>query len=437
MPSFVIEGGYPIEGRISPQGNKNEALPVLCASLMVPGKTQVKNLPLIEDVFTLGKLLKGLGVEVSWERKKKEVSLYASSIEKVELSPEESASIRGSVTLMAPLLVRKKEVFLPRPGGDRIGRRRIDTHLQVAKAFGAEVEIYPHGYYFSLKDSLQPADILLEEASVTATENAIMLASVAPGISRIENAACEPHVQGLCRFFEKQGVKIQGIGSNILEIHGVGSWENLKGDIEHTLGEDYIEVGSFVAMAALTGGELEITPVTPRILRRIQMGFSRLGIQTLIREKEEGKYSLYVPPNQERVIQEDAHGAIPKIDDGVWPHFPADLISIMIVSATQSKGVILIHEKLFESRLFFVDKLISMGAKILLCDPHRAMVIGPTPLYGTTMSSPDIRAGMALLIAALCAKGESIIHNITQIDRGYEKIEERIQPLGAKIQRIP
>ncbi len=436
MPSFVIEGGYPIEGRISPQGNKNEALPILCASLMNPGGVWIKNLPLIEDVFTLGKLLEDLGAEIRWEKKKKEVFLKAPSIEKVELSPQESSSIRGSVTLVAPLLVRKKEVFLPRPGGDRIGRRRVDTHLQVARAFGAEVEIYPHGYYFSLKDSIQPADILLEEASVTATENAIMLASVAPGISRIENAACEPHVQGLCRFLEKQGVKIHGIGSNILEIEGVGSWENLKGEVEHTLGEDYIEVGSFVAMAALTGGELEITPVTPRILRRIQMGFSRLGIQTLIREKE-GNFSLYVPPDQERVIQEDAHGAIPKIDDGVWPHFPADLISIMIVSATQSKGVILIHEKLFESRLFFVDKLISMGAKILLCDPHRAMVIGPTPLYGARMSSPDIRAGMALLIAALCAKGESIIHNITQIDRGYEKIEERIRPLGARIKRLP
>ncbi len=429
MEKFVIQGKKPITGTITPQGNKNETLPILCASIMNQHEVHIQNVPCIADIKQLIKILRYLKVEVNTKNDFESLVVKTNKLEYSILPKEMVHSLRGSVTLLAPLLARCGKVFLPKPGGDKIGRRRIDTHLLALSSLGTQIQITPEGYNLQIKE-IVGCNILLDEMSVTATENAVMLASVAKGTTVIENAASEPHVQGICHFLQKQGVNIQGIGSNHLTIHGVEGYENL-GPTSHTIGTDYLEVGCFIAIAALTGGTLSISNVNVKEMRMIDLCFRRLGI-----EIEYEDYYIHVKPNQKLNIQSDAHEQIPKIDDAPWPGFPADMISIALVIATQATGNILIHQKLFESRLFFTDKLISMGAKIVLCDPHRAMIIGPTALQGATLSSPDIRAGMALLIAALCAEGKSVIHNIFQIDRGYKQIDQRLRKLGADIQRI-
>lgn len=435
MQQFMIEGGHPIHGHITPQGNKNEALPILCAAIMNGGTVTINNLPYIEDIKNLFKIIEFLGATITpktpndWHT----VNISTPNINTNQLPPDLISPLRGSVTLMGPLLARTGKVFMPRPGGDKIGRRRIDTHLLAMAKLGCQVEIFNDGYLVHAKE-LIGGEILLDEASVTGTENVLAIAAVAKGETIIENAASEPHVQGMCRFLQQQGVAIEGISGNILRITGVESWQNLK-PVQHTIGPDYLEIGSFVSMAALTGGELIIKSVNPRDLRMINMVFERLGIE-LEYLTEGDQTHLKVAADQKLHIKTDAHGEIPKIDDAPWPMFPADLISIALVTATQCHGTVLIHEKMFESRLFFTDKLIGMGAKIVLCDPHRAVVIGPSQLYGSVMSSPDIRAGMALVIAAMVAEGRSTIQNIFQVDRGYEDIDNRLRSIGAQISRV-
>jgi UDP-N-acetylglucosamine 1-carboxyvinyltransferase len=441
MSEFHIEGGHKIGGTITAQGNKNEALPVLCAALMNPQRVIIRNVPQIEDIKNLLKIVEAVGANARPLEDGHSYEITTTEISMSELPAELVAGLRGSITLLGPLLSRAKKVFLPRPGGDKIGRRRVDTHLLALSALGAKVEVFNDGYLLEA-EKLRGTAILLDEASVTGTENAVMAAACAEGVTLIENAASEPHVQGLCRFLVAQGVKIEGIGSNMLKIHGVGGFENLKA-ADHTIGPDYLEIGSFVAMSAMTGGDLIVQDINPIDLRMIRFVFERVGINWRYQERA-GKgaaggdriVDLVMKSPYSLKIQTDVHGEIPKIDDAPWPMFPADLISIILTVATQCTGTVLIHEKLFESRLYFTDKLMGMGAQIVLCDPHRAVVIGPSKLYGSRMTSPDIRAGMALVIAALAAEGKSVIQNIVQIDRGYENIDERLRTLGAKIERV-
>ncbi|MDY7078891.1 MAG: UDP-N-acetylglucosamine 1-carboxyvinyltransferase [Chloroflexota bacterium] len=424
MNKFVIEGGHPISGTVTPSGNKNAALPLLAACLLTDEPVTLHNLPSIGDVATMGELLTDVGVSIqkldphTWR-------VHAHEIRTAELNPHLFGRIRGSITLAGPMLARMGAVHLPRPGGDVIGRRRVDTHFLALSALGADVDT--DGTFRLHGQRLYGADILLDQASVTATENAIMAATLANGTTVIRNAACEPHVQDLCRMLYRFGAQIEGIGSNTLTIHGV---ERLRGG-EYTIGPDYMEVGSYIALAAVTGGELLIKDAAPEHLRMVSLVFERLGARFEARGQD-----VFVPAEQTLVIVPDVGGAIPSVADAPWPGFPADLMSIAIVLASQSRGTALIHEKMFESRLYFVDKLIMMGARIILCDPHRCVVQGPSPLYGDEVESPDIRAGMALLIAALCAKGQSIIRNIRQIDRGYEQVEEKLRRLGARIERV-
>ncbi len=422
---FVVEGGRPIGGTLSPAGNKNEALPVLAATLLAPGKHTISRVPVIDDVRTQLAILEELGAEIRGAGEA-EVEIDSTGVEGSAPNARLGAAIRGSFLLAPGLLQRRGMAVIPRPGGDRIGRRRIDTHLHALRLLGAEVETRERGYHLALKRGFHGADIILDEASVMATENAIMGAVTARGGTRIAGAACEPHVQGLCRFLVKAGARIDGIGSNMLEIEGVPE----LAPVQHSLGPDHIEVGSFVAMAAMTGGELRIAPVEAGDLRMTLMVFGRLGVETKL---EEGV--LYVPGKQELAIRDDFDGAIPKVDAAPWPGFPTDLSSIALVLATQARGTVLIHEKMFENRLFFVDRLISMGARVVVCDPHRAVVTGPSELVGNEITTPDIRAGVALLGAALCARGRSVIMNAHQLDRGYERIDKRLQSLGAEIQR--
>jgi UDP-N-acetylglucosamine 1-carboxyvinyltransferase len=381
-------------------------------------------MPDIGDVRTMAEILDDIGADVhqlgphTWR-------VHAHDIHTNELNPELFGRIRGSITLAGPMLGRTGAVGLPRPGGDVIGRRRVDTHFLALSALGAEVE---SDLSFRLKcDQLRGADILLDEASVTGTENAIMASVLAEGVTLIHNAACEPHVQDLCHMLCQFGAQIEGIGSNTLTVRGV---DRLAGG-EFSVGPDYMEVGSYIALAAVTGGELLIKDSAPEHLRMIGLVFDRLGVQFEVRGKD-----VFVPIEQPLTIMPDVGGAIPTIKDAPWPAFPADLMSIAIVVASQAEGTVLVHEKMFESRLYFVDQLIAMGARIILCDPHRCVVQGPSPLHGEEVSSPDIRAGMALLIAALCAEGQSLIRNIRQIDRGYERIEEKLTSLGARVSRI-
>lgn len=430
---FHIEGGHKIGGTITAQGNKNEALPVLCAALMNPNGVTIRNVPQIEDIKNLLKILEAVGAQLTLLEDGHSYKISTPQIKLSELPPELASGLRGSVTLLGPLLARAKKVFLPRPGGDKIGRRRVDTHLLALSALGAKVEVFNDGYML-VADKLVGTAILLDEASVTGTENAVMAAACAEGTTLIENAASEPHVQGLCRFLVAQGVKIEGIGSNMLRIHGVGGFENLK-PADHTIGADYLEIGSFIAMSAMTGGDLVIQNINPIDLRMIKFVFERVGINWRYQERG-NEIDLVMKSPYALKIQTDVHGEIPKIDDAPWPMFPADLISIILTVATQCTGTVLIHEKLFESRLYFTDKLMGMGAQIVLCDPHRAVVIGPSKLYGSRMTSPDIRAGMALVIAALAAEGQSVIQNILQVDRGYENIDARLRTLGAQIKRV-
>ena len=421
---FLVEGGHPLRGTVTPAGNKNEALPVLAACLLVRGEVVVDNVPRIRDVTALLEGLRHLGVRVTIEEPGT-VRLDASRLEARDPDPAVMSQLRGSVLLAPGLLARTGRAALPAPGGDRIGRRRVDTHLLALGTLGAHIEAGP-ALRLTLAGRFQGAEIFLDEMSVTATENTVMAAVLAEGTTVILNAASEPHVQGLCRFLNGLGARIGGIGTNQLRIEGVPELRPGR----HRLGPDHIEIGSFVALAAMTGGELRIADVVPDDLRMIRLAYRRLGVETAL----DGT-TLVVPGPQALRVAADADGAIPKVDDAPWPGFPADLTSLALVLATQSHGTVLIHEKLFESRLFFVDSLIAMGARIVLCDPHRAVVVGPSELRGAPIVSPDIRAGMALIGAALCARGTSVIMNAHQVDRGYERIDERLRALGAQIKR--
>jgi UDP-N-acetylglucosamine 1-carboxyvinyltransferase len=423
-PLFVVEGSQRLSGSIQPAGNKNAALPILAATLLADGPVTLRNVPRIRDVETMIELLVAQGVEFEWTDPH---TLVADSGRARAGDPDPAlcARIRASILLAGPMLARFGRVSLPPPGGDVIGRRRIDTHLDALQRLGAEINV---GQTFDFEARhLAGADIFLDEASVTGTENALMAAVAAQGRTVLRNAASEPHVQDLARLLVAMGATIEGIGSNTLEVEG---GRQLHG-ADFTIGPDHIEVGSFIGLAALTDSEISIEGVRAEDLRMILMGFERLGVFARLDGRR-----LVVEKGQPRRIREDMGGHVPKLEDAIWPGFPADLMSIALVTATQCEGQVLIHEKLFESRLFFVDKLIGMGARIVLCDPHRAVVAGPSRLRGGTVESPDIRAGMAMLLAALAAEGESRINNIGQIERGYERIHERLSALGARITRV-
>jgi UDP-N-acetylglucosamine 1-carboxyvinyltransferase len=424
LDKLIIEGQHPLKGTVTPSGNKNSMLPVLAASLLTDEPLIIENVPRIRDADTMLKLLGVLGVQSKWLGDH-ELWLHAKEVHPEALDPEMFSEIRGSVLLAGPMLARAGRVTLPSPGGDAIGRRRVDTHLLALRALGAEIAV--EASYVMMADGLTGADILLDEMSVTATENTLMAASLAKGTTTIRNAASEPHVQDLARLLQTMGARIEGIGANRLTVHGM---ERLHG-ARVKLCADYIEVGSFIGLAAATGGELLIKNAEVHNLQMVCLMFRRLGVEIELRGDD-----VFIPSGQRLRIQADAHNAVPKIDDLPWPGFPADLMSVMVVVASQAEGSILIHEKMFESRLFWVDKLIAMGARIILCDPHRAVVMGPSALHGEQTQSPDIRAGMALLIAALAARGTSVIHNASVIDRGYEGIVPRLKAIGAQIERV-
>jgi UDP-N-acetylglucosamine 1-carboxyvinyltransferase len=434
MSTFRIHGGRPLKGTITPQGTKNEALQVICAVLLASSPVILHNIPDIIDVQKLIALLRVLGVSITNPTKGTyhfdSSHLNIASVD-TEILKKHATQIRGSVMILGPLLARFRKVTIARPGGDRIGRRRLDTHFAGMHKLGAtfSYDVKKETYLVEAK-TLKGTYILLGEASVTGTANLIMAASLAEGTTTLYNAACEPHVQQLCRMLVQMGAKIEGIGSNLLTIHGV---QDLQGTT-HTLLPDMIEIGSFIGLAAVTMADLTIKNVHVEQLYPILETFRRLGVQLEIVNDD-----IIIHPQEHYEIEKDLNGSIPTIADAVWPGFPADLLSVMLVVATQAKGTVLIHQKMFESRLFFVDKLIEMGAQLVLCDPHRASVIGldrAYPLRGIQMTSPDIRAGIALLIAALSAEGISIIENIDQIDRGYEMIDTRLVALGAAIERI-
>jgi UDP-N-acetylglucosamine 1-carboxyvinyltransferase len=424
MEAFVIEGGRPLSGSIRAAGNKNAALPIIAAALLADEPVTLTNVPTIRDVETMLELVADLGVEVE-SVGDGAVRIHATDLRKHELDQELCTRIRASILLAGPLLARFGEAIVPPPGGDVIGRRRLDTHIHAFAQLGAEIRA--NRRFHMRAERLVGAPLFLDEASVTGTENAIMAATLAQGETVIANAACEPHVQDLCRFLVSLGADIDGIGSNVLRLHGVAG---LRGG-EWRVCPDHIEVASLIGLGAVTDGELVIEDVVQDHLAGIWAGFDRLGVSCRV----EGS-SVRVPGRQELVIRDDLGSQIPKIEDGPWPAFPADLTSIALAVATQASGTVLIFEKMFENRLFFVDKLVNMGARIILCDPHRAVVSGPAKLYGERMESPDIRAGMAMVIASLCAEGRSTIGNIGQIDRGYERIDERLRALGASIERV-
>jgi UDP-N-acetylglucosamine 1-carboxyvinyltransferase len=425
MEKFVIEGGYPLSGTLVPAGNKNAALPVLAASLLTEEDVVLRNVPRITDVEAMLELLAGLGVAVEW-REESVVALSARNLQRTEIDADVASRIRASFLTAGPLLARCREVQMPPPGGDVIGRRRLDPHLDAFRALGARVEA-GRSYHLSAPAGLRACDFFLDEPSVMATENALMAAALTPGSTVIHNAASEPHVQDLARMLLQMGAGVEGIGSNVLIVHGRES----LGGADYTIGPDYIEIGSFVALAAVTGGELRIADAAESDLRMTRLVFERLGCRIELDGDD-----VVVPPEQRLRVQDDVGEAISKIEDGPWPAFPADLTSIALALATQAEGMVLIFEKMFENRLFFVDKLVTMGARVILCDPHRAVVSGPSRLHGERMESPDIRAGMAMLVAALCAEGTSEIGNVGQIDRGYERIDERLRALGARIERV-
>jgi UDP-N-acetylglucosamine 1-carboxyvinyltransferase len=422
--SFVIEGGRPLSGRVRAAGNKNGVLPIFAACLLTDEPVTLSNVPRIRDAQTMLELLNALGADADWTGEH-EVRIHAAAVTTYEVDERLASRIRASFLVAGPLLARLGRATVPTPGGDVIGRRRLDPHIHAFEELGADTTI--NDAYEIRGTRLSGGHIHLDEASVMATENAVMAATLVRGKTTITNAACEPHVQDLCRFLVSLGAEIDGIGSNVLHITGV---ERLFGG-EWRIGPEHIEVGSFIGIAAVTGGEITIEDVVPEDLSPVIPAFRRLGV-----EFELGDTWVRVPAGQELVIRDDLGGAIPKIEDGPWPAFPADLTSIAITVATQARGTILIFEKMFESRLFFVDKLVSMGARAILCDPHRVVVTGPAKLYGQRMSSPDIRAGMAMVIAALCAEGTSTIGEAYQIDKGYERIDERLRALGASIERV-
>jgi len=426
MNTLVIKGGKPLQGSITPSGNKNAALPLLTACLLTDQTITLHNLPNIGDVQTMRQLLQSLGVQIqvrdihTWE-------LCAAEIHKADLDPDLCRKIRASILLAGPMLGRVGEVELPPPGGDVIGRRRVDTHFLALRAFGAEVRYSEREFKITAPQGLRGAEVLLDEASVTATENAIMAAVLAQGHSVLRNAASEPHVQELCQFLNHLGARIENIGSNTLHIEGV---DQLHGG-EFTIGPDYLEVVSFIGAAAVTKGEIRIHKAAPSYLDMVRLVFSRLGVRWEVDGED-----ILVPAEQTLQIVPDLGGAIPQINVMPWPAFPTDLMSIAIVTATQSNGTVLFHDWMYPSRMFFTDKLVSMGARITLCDPHRCIVVGPNRLLAENLDSPDIRAGMALVLAALAAEGTSHIRNIGQIDRGYEGIDKKLKELGADITRI-
>ncbi|MGI8674926.1 MAG: UDP-N-acetylglucosamine 1-carboxyvinyltransferase [Thermoleophilaceae bacterium] len=426
MEKFVIEGGYPLSGTITPAGNKNAALPALAACLLTDEELVVRNVPRIRDVDAMLGLLAGLGVRVEW-REDNVVALRAADLEDAAPDAVLAERIRASFLLAGPLLARLGRAEMPAPGGDVIGRRRLDPHLDAFRALGAVVEPARRSWRLAAPQGLRACDFFMDEPSVMGTENALMAAALTPGTTVIHNAASEPHVQDLARMLLQMGARIDGIGSNVLIVEGR---DRLSG-ADYSIGPDYLEVASFAALAAVTGGELRIRDTNPADLRMTCLVFERLGCRMHFDGDD-----LVVPPKQELRIRDDEGDAVSKVEDGPWPAFPADLTSIALALATQAEGMVMIFEKMFENRLFFVDKLISMGARVILCDPHRAVVSGPRRLHGERMESPDIRAGMALLIAALCADGTSEIGNIRQIDRGYERIDERLRGLGARIERV-
>jgi UDP-N-acetylglucosamine 1-carboxyvinyltransferase len=421
-PSFRVTGGRPLTGTIRPAGNKNAALPILAATLLADGLCRIDNIPRIRDVETLLALLQHVGATVQWSGANT-VEIDTRRAEPRPLDPTLCKEIRASILLAGPMLARFGRVTLPPPGGDVIGRRRVDTHFLALERLGADITV---GDAYKLEGKLNGADIFLDEPSVTGTENALMAAVGAHGTTVIRNAASEPHVQDLARFLVALGASIDGIGTNTFTIDG---GRPLKA-APYTVGPDHIEVGSFMGLAAVTGGAITIDGVRADDLRSTLLAFERLGVRPRIDGTK-----LIVDAGQERRIRPDLGGHVPKLEDGPWPAFPADLMSIAIVVATQCEGLLLIFEKLFESRLFFVDKLIGMGARIVLCDPHRAVIAGPSALRGQVMESPDIRAGMAMVLAALAAQGDSVIYNIGQVERGYERIDERLQALGAQLER--
>jgi len=421
---FIVEGGQRLSGTIRPSGNKNAALPIVCAALLTEHPVMLENVPRIRDVETLVDLVATLGVDVKWVERNA-LHIHAKTVKSAGLDPKLCKRIRASILLAAPLLARCGEIELPPPGGDVIGRRRVDTHFLALERLGAHFEL-DESFHLSTR-GLRGADVFLDEPSVTGTENAITAAVAASGTTILRNAASEPHVQDLCHFLVALGANIDGIGTNKLTIEG---GRQLNG-ATHRIGPDHIEVGSFIGLAAATCSEVRIADAGIEHLRSTLMGFARLGISCKIDGPD-----IVVPAEQEKIIQSDLGGHVPKLEDQPWPAFPADTMSIALVAATQCTGLILIHEKMFESRLFFVDKLVGMGARIVLCDPHRALVSGPSKLRGSTVDSPDIRAGMAMLVAALAADGESTINNVGQIERGYERIDERLNALGAAITRV-
>lgn len=426
MPTYLIDGGYPLKGEITPSGNKNAALPLLTACLLAEEPVVLKNVPDIGDVRVMRKLLESLGVtfedldQHTWR-------IISESPHQADLNPDLCRQIRASILIAGPMLGRTGSITLPPPGGDVIGRRRVDTHLLALKKLGAEVTYSEREFYMRAPQGILGADVLLDEASVTATENAIMAAVRAKGKSVIRNAASEPHVQELCYFLNTLGAKIENIGSNTLNITGVDS----LGGGEFTIGPDYLEVVSLIGASVVTGGEVRICKAGPQYLDMARLVFKKLGAHWEVEGED-----IFVPANQAMEIEPDVGGAIPQISVMPWPAFPTDLMSIAIVIATQSNGTVLFHDWMYETRMFFIDKLVSMGARIILCDPHRAIVQGPSPLFGEQLESPDIRAGLALTLAALAASGTSRIRNIGQIERGYERIDEKLRNLGAHIQRL-
>ena len=424
MQAFVIEGGRRLSGSVRAAGNKNGALPILAATLLTQEPVALSNVPKIRDIETMLELLADIGADVAWTGPN-EVRVSTAEVSKYELDADLCGRMRASFLLAGPLLSRFGQAIVPPPGGDLIGRRRLDPHMHAFARLGARMELR-ESYELRADSGLHGEHIFLDEASVMATENTIMAAVLAPGETVIGNAACEPHVQDLCRFLVSLGARIEGIESNVLRIEGV---QALSGG-EWRVGPDHIEVASFIGLAAMTSSAITIEDTEPKDLISILPAFARLGVRT----ETEGT-SIHVPAQQQLMVEDDLGGHIPKIEDGPWPAFPADLTSIALTVATQAFGTVLIFEKMFESRLFFVDKLVGMGARIILCDPHRVVVTGPARLYGQRLESPDIRAGMAMVIAALCAKGRSSIGNIGQIDRGYERIDERLRGLGAEIER--
>jgi len=426
MEKFVIHGGVPLSGELTVAGNKNAALPILAACLLTEEELLLHRVPRIRDTEAQLALLERLGVEVAWVADNS-VRLCAGAVSDVAVDEELSSQIRASFLLAGPLLARFGEARMPPPGGDFIGRRRLDAHLDAFKDLGARVDGDRWIELSVPASGLSACHIFMDEPSVMGTENALMAAALTQGPTTISNAACEPHVQDLARLLGAMGAQVDGIGSNVMTVHG----RDRLGGAEHRISADHIEVGSFMALAAATGGELRIRDVEPLDLMMVRRQFGRLGLRSEIEGDE-----MLVPPDQELSVQTDLGDAIPKIEDGPWPAFPADLTSIALALATQAAGEILIFEKMFENRLFFVDKLVAMGARITLCDPHRAIVSGPSRLHGERVESPDIRAGMAMLIAALAADGVSEIGNIRQIDRGYEQIDERLRGLGARIERV-